>query len=606
MRHIEEWEELDDMIAKRSPVYLALGFLFVLALMIFGYTAWYHSNVAKDMPILPMEGVYTRGDYAIQYDFDELSEVTCDGADKICIVGHVKEEIPLGEEIFFQVHRERVQVYVNRDCVIDSTSTWSQTWVSFVSHGIGPEDKITISIEGMTGVGSAYSIERTLQRVYCGDKYELLSHQAGRNTTKLIFCILIFIMGVAELLTAMTMILMGTRNVRGTVSCGLLMMTGSMCSLIDYEYIGLVISNERALFLLDITVQLGACFCLILNMMFHMHTKKSFLISRKMVAAWWVMIFVYLVGHFGLQIPLPEAVWLTVMASLNGVFLLTELVLLILDYRKYREQQMKYMITSSAILTICILIEIIHFVIFYYFLFYPFQIGLVVYCVLQYVVIFQQSKERVQRSQMAAQLEKELVQSQVSIMLSQIRPHFLYNSITAIQTLCIQDPEKARKSLGDFAKYLRGNMDSLASKELIPFVKELEHTRHYVELELMRQGEYLEVEYNIEEMSFDIPTLTLQPLVENAIKHGVGAREDGGTVLISTYRQGDNVYVTVEDDGVGFEMSVLEEKAKDKQRTHIGLQNVKDRIQKMAGGEFVIESKCGVGTKITIILPQED
>ena len=94
--------------------------------------------------------------------------------------------------------------------------------------------------------------------------------------------------------------------------------------------------------------------------------------------------------------------------------------------------------------------------------------------------------------------------------------------------------------------------------------------------------------------------------MENAIKHGVGAREDGGTVLISTYRQGDNVYVTVEDDGVGFEMSVLEEKAKDKQRTHIGLQNVKDRIQKMAGGEFVIESKCGVGTKITIILPQED
>lgn len=606
MRHTKEWDELDDLIAKRSPVYLVLGFLFALILMVFGYTAWFHSNAAKDMPILSMEGVYTRGDYAIQYEFDELSEVTCDGADKIWIVGHVKEEIPFGEEIFFQVHRERVQVYVNGQSVINSFSSWSQTWESFVSRGIRPEDKITISIEGIPGVGSDYSIDRTLQRVYCGDKYDLLSHQAGRNTVKLIFCLLIFIMGVAELLTAMTMILMGTRNVRGTVSCGLLMITGSMCCLIDYEYIGLVISNERALFLLDITVQLAACFCLILNMMFHMHTKKSWQISRKMIVAWWLMLFVYLVGHFGLKIPLPEAVWLTVMAALNGVFLLVELVLLILDYRRYHEQQMKYMITSSAILTICILIEIIHFVFHYYFWFYPFQIGLVIYCVLQYVVIFQQSKERVQRSQMAVQLEKELVQSQVAIMLSQIRPHFLYNSITAIQTLCVQDPEKARKSLGDFAKYLRGNMDSLASKELIPFVKELEHTRHYVELELMRQGEYLDVEYNIEEVSFDIPTLTLQPLVENAIKHGVGAREEGGRVVISTYRREGNVYVCVEDNGVGFEMRLLEEKASDTQRTHIGLQNVKERIHKMAGGDFIIESQRGIGTKITIVLPQED
>lgn len=606
MKNSREWDELDDLIAKRSPGYLAMGFLFVVVLMVFAYFAWYGSNVAERMPTLLVEGVYTKGDETEEYIFSDLSDVSCDGRDKISITGKVMQEVPPGKEIFFQVHRARVEVELEGKSVLRGSSAWSQSWKSFVSEGIKKGTEISITIQGIPAVEVGSSIDRTLHRIYWGDKYELLSHQANRNIVKLIVSLLIFIMGVAELLTAMTLIFMGTRNVRGTVSCGLLMITGAMCCLIDYEYIGLVISNQVALFLLDITVQLASCFFLILNMMFQMHTKKHWLLSRKMVVAWMATVGGYIFGHFVVNFPLPEAVWLTVMAALNGVFLVVELVLLITDYRRYHEPRMKYMIASSAILTICILVEIIHFVIHYYFLFYPFQIGLVVYSVLQYIVIFRQSREREKRSQLAAQLEKELVQSQVSIMLSQIRPHFLYNSITAIQTLCVQDPEKARKSLGDFAKYLRGNMDSLASKELIPFVKELEHTRHYVELELMRQGEYLEVEYHIEEMSFNIPTLSLQPLVENAIKHGVGGEEDGGRVIISTYRRDDTIYVSVEDNGVGFELNQLEERAGDNQRTHIGLQNVKERIQRMAGGDFVIESQVGVGTKATIILPQEE
>ena len=606
MKYTRERDELDDMIAKKSPAYLAMGFLFVVVLLAFVYFAWFHSNVTKSMPVLAVEGTYTKGPQGAEYSFSGLEEISCENAEQISISGYVTQEVLPGEEVFFQVHRESIQVWVEGKSVMRSSSAWSQTWDSFVSEGIQPGDEISIAIQGMPGVGADYSMKRTLERVYCGDKYQLLTHQANKNIVKLLCCLLILIMGVAELLTAMTLILMETRNVRGTVSCGLLMITGSMCCLIDYEYIGLVIADERALFFLDITVQLSACFFLILNMMFHMHTKKNWELSKKMIWAWMATLGAYLLGHFVLKYPLPEAAWLTIMAALNGLFLLVELVLLISDYRRYREQRMKYMIVSSAILTICILIEIIHFVIHYYFLFYPFQIGLLIYSVLQYIVIFKQSKEREKRSQMAAQLEKELVQSQVSIMLSQIRPHFLYNSITAIQTLCVQDPEKARKSLGDFAKYLRGNMDSLASKELIPFVKELENTRHYVELELMRQGEYLEVEYHIEEMSFHIPTLTLQPLVENAIKHGVGGKEDGGRVVISTYRRGDRVCVCVEDDGVGFDESLLKEQATDKQRTHIGLQNVKERIQRMAGGDFVVESQVGIGTKITIILPWEE
>ena len=203
------------------------------------------------------------------------------------------------------------------------------------------------------------------------------------------------------------------------------------------------------------------------------------------------------------------------------------------------------------------------------------------------------------------ELEGELEDSRISVMISQIQPHFLYNSLTAIQSMCVENPVGAKNALGAFSKYLRANMDSLSSKELLYFEKELEHVKNYLFLEQIRFDDYLKIEYIINETDFFLPALTIQPLVENAVKYGVGEKKDGGTVTISSWSDDDYFYVSVEDDGVGASTNDLAELEKKKDgRSHIGLSSVRSRVELLCNGHIEFESIKDVGTKVTIFIPR--
>ncbi len=194
--------------------------------------------------------------------------------------------------------------------------------------------------------------------------------------------------------------------------------------------------------------------------------------------------------------------------------------------------------------------------------------------------------------------EKALMAEQrIQIMMSQIQPHFLYNTLSTIQALCRIDPEKASVVTERFGTYLRKNLESLSQTELIPVSKELEHTKIYSEIENIR-FDNIRVEYDTPETNFMIPALSIQPLVENAIRHGVRIREKG-VVKISTMKVSNGYEITVEDNGRGFDTSVIETA----DNTHIGLRNVRERIEKMCSGTFRIESTENVGTKITLHIP---
>lgn len=134
--------------------------------------------------------------------------------------------------------------------------------------------------------------------------------------------------------------------------------------------------------------------------------------------------------------------------------------------------------------------------------------------------------------------EKQLAEQHIDIMLSQVQPHFLYNSLGTIYHLCESDPESARKAIKHFSDFLRGNMDSLKKREPIPFGAELSHVTNYLYLEQQRFGDKLQVIYQIKTQDFLIPPLTLQPLVENAVQHGILNRRNGGTILIRTQEAG--------------------------------------------------------------------
>ena len=200
-----------------------------------------------------------------------------------------------------------------------------------------------------------------------------------------------------------------------------------------------------------------------------------------------------------------------------------------------------------------------------------------------------------------AEKERRQTELQTAIMLSQIQPHFLYNALNTISSLCEIDALRARDAIDSFARYLRVNMNSLESRRLVPFAEELEHTRTYLNIEQLRFGDDLQVVYDIGCDDFRLPPLCVQPLAENAVKHGL-QRTDGGVVTIRTRREGSAVHITVTDNGAGFAPDVL---SSEEDRAHIGIENVRARLAAFCGGTLTIHSGSGEGTTAEIILPEE-
>ncbi|MCQ2079854.1 MAG: histidine kinase [archaeon] len=194
--------------------------------------------------------------------------------------------------------------------------------------------------------------------------------------------------------------------------------------------------------------------------------------------------------------------------------------------------------------------------------------------------------------------EKELTEKRFQVMYSQIQPHFLYNSLTSIMNIK-GNPQETVDAIADFGKYLRGNLETLSCKHAVPFRAEFEHLEIYLDLEKRRFKDKLDVVIDIQDRMFFIPALSIQMMVENAVRHGVTMRENGGRITIRTYCDEDAHYVSIEDDGVGFDTEIL-----DDEDECIGISNVRSRLAEMVNGRMDIESTVGVGTKVLITIPR--
>ncbi len=230
-----------------------------------------------------------------------------------------------------------------------------------------------------------------------------------------------------------------------------------------------------------------------------------------------------------------------------------------------------------------------------------FEFGVAITLIYQIIVLIFDLRKQYKDTIRYQQMQRELTESRVDIMVSQIQPHFLYNSLTSIAMLCTIDPETAQEATITFADYLRGNMDSLKQKEPVPFSKELEHLKKYLYIEKLRFGKKLNVVYDIQAENFVLPQLSIQPLAENAVKHGISKKRGGGTLTIST-RETDKAYeIIVSDDGKGFDVN----EGKNDGRSHVGMDNVRMRLKEMCGGKVEITSKIDEGTVATVTLPKE-
>ena len=226
----------------------------------------------------------------------------------------------------------------------------------------------------------------------------------------------------------------------------------------------------------------------------------------------------------------------------------------------------------------------------------PIVIGMALFALISFVLILSDNMDNHIRK------EYQIAHQRAGIMVLQMRPHFIFNTMMGIYYLCDQDPQKAKKVTLDFTSYLRKNFAAIASEEPVPFSDELEHTRAYLAVEQAQFEDTLFVDFDTPYRSFRVPPLTLQPIVENAVKHGMKSSNDPIHITIVTRHTNNAVEIIVEDDGVGFDPVGNA----DDNDPHIALNNIKERLKMTCDGKMTIAPRDGGGASVKITIPNPD
>ncbi len=195
--------------------------------------------------------------------------------------------------------------------------------------------------------------------------------------------------------------------------------------------------------------------------------------------------------------------------------------------------------------------------------------------------------------------ELEVHEARIELMLSQIKPHFIFNTLATIKNLISKTPEEAENLLDDFSTYLRNNINTLSQRKIVSFKEEMSHVQVFLNIEKVRFKDRLNIELDLQFTDFKVPVLSVQPLVENAVRHGILNKPGGGTVSIGAYQTEQTYEVIIKDDGGGFDPDTL-----DPTDNHVGLKNVKERIATLCGGNLKFESSAQNGTTVTLSIPK--
>ena len=222
-----------------------------------------------------------------------------------------------------------------------------------------------------------------------------------------------------------------------------------------------------------------------------------------------------------------------------------------------------------------------------------FNLGLLIYVL---CTIFSTIVLWISNNRRVAALDKQLADNRLVLLAAQMQPHFLSNTLLAIQDLCYTDPEKAASTIVKFSAYLRTSIDALGKEERIPFAKEYQHICNFMDIEIIRFGTDLQFETDIGVTDFSVPALSIQPLVENAVHHGIRKKSGVGKVCLTTLREKDCIIIRIADNGVGFEAATAKERS---------LANIRMRLSAI-GATLTIKSRLDMGTEIIITIGGND
>lgn len=531
--------------------------------------------------------------------FDADTVFDMENHHRYIIRGHFSGDIEKNEQIMLRISDLNVRIKVNGREVFalwgSETHSPGNVWQTFTSPGITTEDQIEIELYNVYTDVHPLSINQFFNEIHVGSVDGLYKKVFSENGLSMLIGFLIFVIGICEMIVALVLFMMRQKGIDRVFYSSAFAIASGTWFCIQFNIIALLIPYPSAIATADV-------FSPYLMSLFFVTYISTYLTGRLQVFGWisTIITIVYTLGCTILVAGFDIDAYHTVsMGWLVAIFdLITSIAYLGAEYFKTRDQSIRAFFISLIPIALGTLLDAVGF-----------WSGLnnetmwLRSCFLLFVLIqmFSIIWEMRENRRKAERAEHELIQNQIAIMLSQIQPHFLYNALTAISRLCDIDSKKAKRAILNFSAYLRTNLDSLTEPELITFEKELKHIKIYLDLEQMRFDDELTIVYNIEFKDFQLPSLTVQPIIENAVRHGVGKKIGGGTVTLTTKETKEAYLIMIDDDGVGFDAKDDNIKSSKK---HVGIENVRSRLKAQCGGFLRIVSEPGRGTIVTITIPK--
>ena len=295
--------------------------------------------------------------------------------------------------------------------------------------------------------------------------------------------------------------------------------------------------------------------------------------------------FIFYVDDVGRFVRMPYFFWVPSLIGFTGI--LTTLAVA-LKYSKYMMPIERAAVVSFQVLPMAgIIIK----------LFYPETPFVTIAIVVSSIILF--VSYEASYVQFLVEQEQKLSEAKLKLVNQQMKPHFIFNTLTLIRYQCLTAPNDAAQTVSEFSNYLRSITDYLTEEDCISVETELDIVKNYLNIQSKRFGDGIKVEYDIEETDFDVPPFSIQTLAENAVHHGFKSGQgDKGLIKVSTKRDKNKRIVTVEDNGAGFDVREMEKKGS------VGIKNTRNRVKIMCGGELTIESGPGKGTRAVIIIPE--
>ena len=530
-------------------------------------------------------------DYAVKIKASEL----------IIFQGYLGEEVTGDIHIFYQ--NLVVKFYVNGEC-IGNTSYNSDYgsrgpgigWLTIEDVNIKSTDVVRVEMRCLYSSAYVEQFLKTIDNIYCGNTAELMILTGRDNMLTYVIFIVALIIGIFCVITALISLL--GKQYRESLRFFILGVILFFCSIwcAPSEYMSLQVGDPiiySTLYSLSLPLLM-----IFTNMAIILSMKKmsKILYTYNIAVSCIVVITIFL--QLSGVMDIYELAMLGFAAYVIDLFLI--LLLLFNNYETFDSGQRIFNIIKYGTIAIATFADLFVFILTGTFNTTFLRFGVLIYSLIALFEYFGTIKEAEELRIQNLQLALNVKEKENELFFHQIQPHFLFNSLNCISTLCQIDPEKAELAIHCFSSYLRSNMELINASSISSFEQEIKHIEQYLTLHEIRFEDDIVLDVINPYGDFELPALCIEPVVENSINYAfrgykIPFKRIG--IEVKLVEGGHEIIIT--DNGKGFNVETIGNDG----RRHIGIENVKERILHLFNGRFEMKSEINVGTEVKIFLP---